>query len=80
MSTTTPTDPTEPRKRLVVLHLIAQELTPGERYTQVEVDSRIRGLHPDVAALRRQLVDEGFVERRAGEYWRADDSAPPMAS
>ena len=27
--------------------------------------------HPDVAALRRYLVDEGFMERDHGEYWRA---------
>lgn len=27
--------------------------------------------HPDVAALRRHLVDEGFLERRDGFYWRA---------
>jgi hypothetical protein len=27
----------------------------------------------DHAALRRSLVDEGFLDRRAGEYWRAGD-------
>ena len=27
--------------------------------------------HPDFAALRRYLVDEGFMERRGGFYWRA---------
>jgi len=27
-------------------------------------------LHPDHAALRRYLVDEGFLERAGGIYWR----------
>jgi hypothetical protein len=27
--------------------------------------------HPDTAALRRYLVDDGFLERERGEYWRA---------
>jgi hypothetical protein len=26
--------------------------------------------HPDVAALRRYLVDEGLLTREAGVYWR----------
>jgi hypothetical protein len=30
-------------------------------------------LHDDVAALRRYLVDDGFVDRDAGEYWRTGD-------
>jgi hypothetical protein len=27
--------------------------------------------HPDVAALRRYLVDEGLVTREVGMYWRS---------
>jgi hypothetical protein len=27
--------------------------------------------HEDTAALRRYLVDEGFLDREAGEYWRS---------
>ncbi len=27
--------------------------------------------HPDVAALRRYLVDEGLLTREAGVYWRS---------
>ncbi|HEV7148233.1 MAG TPA: DUF2087 domain-containing protein [Pedococcus sp.] len=30
--------------------------------------------HDDVAALRRYLVDEGFLDRRDGQYWRAGGS------
>jgi hypothetical protein len=28
-------------------------------------------VHPDYAALRRYLVDAGFLDRAGGEYWRS---------
>jgi len=31
----------------------------------------LRRAYPDTAALRRFLVDEGFMERAHGIYWRA---------
>lgn len=63
--------PTKLRKRLVVLHHLAQQFVPGERYAESEVNTRLRPFHADVAALRRYLVDEGFLDRRDGEYWRS---------
>jgi hypothetical protein len=35
------------------------------------VNQRLALFHPDVAALRRQLVDSGLMTREAGEYRRA---------
>lgn len=58
-------------KRLVVLDVLAQDFAPGERYPEREVNRRLRRWHDDVAALRRHLVDEGFLAREGGEYWRA---------
>ncbi|MDQ6649375.1 MAG: DUF2087 domain-containing protein [Actinomycetota bacterium] len=58
-------------KRLVVLDHIARLFEPGRRYTEREVSTALRAFHADYAALRRYLVDEGFLEREAGEYWRA---------
>jgi hypothetical protein len=63
--------PTRIAKRLVVLDLIAQEFAVGEVYEETEVDARLRAFHADVAALRRYLVEEGFMDRRDGRYWRA---------
>jgi hypothetical protein len=34
----------------------------------------LRKWHDDTAALRRYLVDEGLLDREAGEYWRAGGS------
>lgn len=58
-------------KRLVILDHLSQEFEPGKRYPEREVNRRLRSYHDDPAALRRYLVDEGFLERERGVYWRA---------
>jgi len=57
-------------KRRVVLERLAQEFEPGRRYGEREVNSVLARWHPDTASLRRYLVDEGFLDREAGQYWR----------
>jgi hypothetical protein len=66
--------PTNHAKRLVVLDRLAQELEPGVRYPERQVNARLRPFHDDVAALRRYLVDDGFLDRDAGHYWRTGGS------
>ena len=45
---------------------------PEDRdYEEKEVNMRLALLHPDVAALRRYLVDAGLMTRAAGIYRRA---------
>ena len=68
--------PTQRSKRLVVLDLVAQDFEPGRRYPEREVNRRLRAYHDDVAAMRRHLVDEGFLRRERGEYWRIGGSFP----
>lgn len=63
--------PARRAKRLVVLDYLAQLFEPGERYDEVEVNRRLRDVYGDVAALRRYLVDEGFLSRSSGLYWRS---------
>lgn len=57
-------------KRLVVLELLAQEFEPGHRFTEAAVNERLQRWYPDYCALRRHLVDEGFLDRADGQYWR----------
>lgn len=61
-------------KRLVVLDHIAKVFEPGSRYPEREVDVLVRAFHDDYAALRRHLVDEGFLAREHGVYWRIGGS------
>jgi DNA-binding transcriptional ArsR family regulator len=61
--------PAQHAKRVVVLkYLAATVFVPGEEYAEKDVNMRLALRHPDVAALRRYLVDEKFMERSAGIY------------
>ncbi|HQF03029.1 MAG TPA: DUF2087 domain-containing protein [Phycicoccus sp.] len=63
--------PTKIGKRLVVLDHLAQSFEVGQLYPEAEVNEILHRFHPDHAALRRYLVEEEFMERRDGTYWRA---------
>ena len=62
--------PMQRTKKLVVLDRLAQEFDVGARYSERQVNAILRRFHDDVAALRRYLVDEEFLDRDGGEYWR----------
>jgi hypothetical protein len=64
--------PVKRGKRLPVLSRLAQEFEPGVYYSEADVNATLRAFHPDVAALRRYLVEEGFMSRTPGgfSYWR----------
>jgi hypothetical protein len=62
--------PVQLSKRRVVLDHIVRVFEPGVRYPEREVNALLWVWHPDVAALRRYLVDEGMLSREGGEYWR----------
>lgn len=69
--------PTSRTKRLVVLERLAQEFEPGVRYQEPEVNFALQMFHPDYAALRRYLVDESFLTRADGVYWRTGGRYQP---
>lgn len=62
--------PAHRSKRLIVLERLAQEFEPGLRYPERQVNFTLQLWHPDYAALRRYLVDDGFLTRADGVYWR----------
>ena len=64
------TIPSKRAKRLLLLDCVAQEFEPGRQYQEAEVDTILKGVFDDHAALRRYLVDEGLMSREAGVYWR----------
>lgn len=68
--------PTKRRKRLVVLDFLSQQFEPGRTYTEAEVSAVLESFHGDYAALRRYLVDEGFLARDANVYWRTGGTFP----
>ena len=38
----------------------------------------LRAFHPDVAALRRYMVDEQLLDRADGVYWRSGGRTEPL--
>jgi len=63
--------PAKESKRRIVLERVALEFEPGLRYDEKEVNALVGRFFDDHAALRRHLVDEGFLERDHGVYWRS---------
>ena len=63
--------PMKQTKRRIVLERIALEFEPGRRYDELEVNVIVGAFFNDHAALRRYLVDEGFLDRDHGVYWRS---------
>jgi hypothetical protein len=65
------TIPTKLSKLTVVLDHLAQEFEPGRTYPEAEVNVMLQRFHPDFAALRRYLVENGFLTREDNVYWRS---------
>ena len=65
------TIPSKPSPLLVVLDHLSQSFEPGRTYPEAEVNEILGDFHPDYAALRRYLVENGFMTREDGFYWRS---------
>ena len=63
--------PAKHARRRLLLDVIAQAFEPGVRYDERRVSLFLGAIHSDYAALRRYLVDEQFLSRSDGEYWRS---------
>ena len=63
--------PARQGKRLIVLQELRERCFADDRdYPEKEVNMRLALLHPDVAALRRYLVDAQLMSRSNGIYRR----------
>ncbi|TMK77645.1 MAG: DUF2087 domain-containing protein [Actinobacteria bacterium] len=60
---------------MIVLTRLALEFEPGVHYREADVNTQLKRYHADYASLRRALVDEGLLSRRAGSYWRSGGPA-----
>ena len=65
------TIPSKHSKLMVVLDHLAQVFEPGQTYREAEVNEALQRFHPDYAALRRYLVENGFLAREDSVYWRS---------
>jgi DNA-binding transcriptional ArsR family regulator len=73
--------PAQEKKRLVILRYLAETaFEPDHAYPEKEVNMALALRHPDVASLRRFLVDLGFMRREAGIYELRPVSEWPSAT
>src|SRR5262245_11381697 len=69
--------PVKASKRRIVLERIALEFELGVRYDEKTVNAIVGRFSLDHASLRRYLVDEGFLDRDHGTYWRSGGRFEP---
>ena len=72
--------PARHARRRLLLDVIAQAFEPGVRYDERRVSLFLGAIHSDYAALRRYLVDEQFLSRGGGEYWRSGGTVRTAAN
>lgn len=63
--------PAKQSKRRIVLTRLSLEFEAGVTYPERVVNEVLKRFHPDYVSLRRYLVDEGFLTRERGQYWRS---------
>ena len=64
--------PMDKKKLMIILNFIVDAFSFDATYTEKEVNTILRRFNPDTAALRRYLVDHGFMARESdgSKYWR----------
>jgi len=69
--------PARRRARTAVMLEILARFAPGEVYDETQVGEVLEAVHEDVALLRRELVDLGYLEREAdGAVYRVAARVP----
>jgi biotin operon repressor len=68
--------PVKNKKWLVIVRWLATKFTPGERYTEKQVNAILAEVHEDYASPRRALIEYGYMRREAdgSAYWRIANS------
>ena len=64
--------PTQFKKLQAVLRYVVNVFETGRQYTEKEVNELLSQYHEDTAQLRRELVEQGLMDREGGggKYWR----------
>jgi hypothetical protein len=69
--------PVQNKKLLVVLrYLVNKEFEPGVRFSEKEVNTKLSAYFDDTASLRRYMVDNRYLEREKGIYWKPESLNP----
>lgn len=67
--------PMKRKKRVVVLKWLVQKFETDRHYHELELNALLKVYHPDVASLRRYLVEERLMARdNQNMYWRLPEA------
>lgn len=63
--------PTKEKRKIIVLEAIAKNFSPKKKYSEKEVNTLLKRIYEDYVALRRALIEYGFLERtkNGSSYW-----------
>lgn len=66
--------PRAEKKKIVILQYLMQRFENNKKYSETEVNEIIKQMHEDFAALRRYLIQYGFMAREddGSSYWIND--------
>ncbi|MEM7536633.1 MAG: metalloregulator ArsR/SmtB family transcription factor [Chloroflexota bacterium] len=65
--------PSREKKKLVLLRWLVEKFEFGVQYHELELNELLKKYHSDCAALRRHLVEYGFMKRERNVYWRVEE-------
>ncbi|WP_374687064.1 metalloregulator ArsR/SmtB family transcription factor [Promineifilum sp.] len=68
--------PAQEKKKQILLRWLARQIDPARRWTEREFSEWLAQFNEDYAFLRRYLVDNGYMARENGIYWRTPESDP----
>lgn len=61
--------PAQYKKRRIIYEEFVKQFEPNRTYTERDVNIIIADFYDDFCTIRRALIDEGFMDRKDGEYW-----------
>lgn len=63
--------PAKAKKKIIVLEEIAKHFSKGKTYSEKEMNRILERIYEDYAAIRRALIEYGFIERTndGNSYW-----------
>lgn len=63
--------PAKEKRKIVILEKIAENYKKGQKYSEKEIDRILKRIYEDYAALRRALIEYGYLDRSkdGSAYW-----------
>lgn len=70
--------PTKSKKIIAILEYVIVSFEKNRDYNEKQVNDILEKFHPDTSALRRYMIDYGYLGREndGSRYWRIDPEVP----